>query len=336
MFFQGNEKYNCATYLRLSRSDGDQQESNSIKNQRALLNDYMGKHPELHKFDEYVDDGYSGTNFERPDFKRMMQDIEKRNVNCIIVKDLSRFGRNYIETGRYLERIFPFMGVRFIAINDHYDSAEENDDKGRILIPFNNLINDTYCRDISLRVRSHLDVKRKEGQFIGSFAGYGYRKDPKDKNHLIIDEYAAGIVQEIFKQKLNGMGNLNNQTWDELWNSPEAEKVRAKVRCCDRDCWMIGSVSPAMHKYIWKPATWVLVHKFKALFTKHPYSMYELKICRDYRDGKVTKEELDKCSTCDMNCVINNGLSEASKEQLKHKTGEEIVDADIAQQMETK
>ena len=137
MFFQGNEKYNCATYLRLSRSDGDQQESNSIKNQRALLNDYMGKHPELHKFDEYVDDGYSGTNFERPDFKRMMQDIEKSNVNCIIVKDLSRFGRNYIETGRYLERIFPFMGVRFIAINDHYDSAEENDDKGRILIPFN-------------------------------------------------------------------------------------------------------------------------------------------------------------------------------------------------------
>ena len=207
MFFQGNEKYNCATYLRLSRSDGDQQESNSIKNQRALLNDYMGKHPELHKFDEYVDDGYSGTNFERPDFKRMIQDIENRKINCIIVKDLSRFGRNYIETGRYLERIFPFMGVRFIAINDHYDSAEENDDKGRILIPFNNLINDTYCRDISMRVRSHLDVKRKEGQFIGSFAGYGYQKDPKDKNHLIIDEYAAGIVQEIFKQKLNGMSS---------------------------------------------------------------------------------------------------------------------------------
>ena len=230
MFFQGNEKYNCATYLRLSRSDGDQQESNSIKNQRALLNDYMGKHPELHKFDEYVDDGYSGTNFERPDFKRMMQDIEKRNVNCIIVKDLSRFGRNYIETGRYLERIFPFMGVRFIAINDHYDSAEENDDKGRILIPFNNLINDTYCRDISLRVRSHLDVKRKEGQFIGSFAGYGYRKDPKDKNHLIIDEYAAGIVQEIFKQKLNGMSSQRIASHlNELGVLPPNEYKRANA-----------------------------------------------------------------------------------------------------------
>lgn len=129
MFFQENGQYRCAVYLRLSRSDGDQQESNSIKNQRALLNDYLGKHPELHKVDEYVDDGYSGTNFERPDFKRMMQDIENRKINCIIVKDLSRFGRNYIETGRYLERIFPFMGVRFIAINDHYDSAEDNDDK---------------------------------------------------------------------------------------------------------------------------------------------------------------------------------------------------------------
>ena len=129
------------------------------------------------------------------------------------------------------------------------------------------------------------------------------------------------------------MGNLNTQTWDELWNSPEAEKVRKKVRCCNRDCWMIGSVSPAMHKYIWKPGFWVVWHKFKALFMKKPYSMYELKIVRDYRDGKVTKEELDKCSTCDLCAVVNDGLSEASKEQLVGKTGEEIVDADIAQQM---
>ena len=122
MFFKENGQYRCAVYLRLSRSDGDQQESNSIKNQRALLNDYLGKHPELHKVDEYVDDGYSGTNFERPDFKRMMQDIENRKINCIIVKDLSRFGRNYIEVGRYLERIFPVMRVRLIAVTDSYDS----------------------------------------------------------------------------------------------------------------------------------------------------------------------------------------------------------------------
>ena len=128
------------------------------------------------------------------------------------------------------------------------------------------------------------------------------------------------------------MGNLNRQTWDELWNSPEADKVRAKVRCCDRNCWMIGSVSPAMHKYIWKPATWVFVHKIKSIFGKG-YSMYENKIVRDYRDGKVTKEELDKCSTCDMCAVVNNGLSEESQAQLVNKSGEEIVDADIAAQM---
>ena len=109
------------------------------------------------------------------------------------------------------------------------------------------------------------------------------------------------------------MGNLNNQTWDELWNSPEAEKVRAKVRCCDRECWMIGSVSPAMHKYIWKPGWWVLKHKVKALFTKRPYDMHELKVVRDYEEGRVTKEQLDACSTCDLCAKINDGLSEASK-----------------------
>ena len=128
------------------------------------------------------------------------------------------------------------------------------------------------------------------------------------------------------------MGNLNTTTWDELWNSPEAEAVRKKVRSCGRNCWMIGSVSPAMHKYIWVPAWWVLRHKIKALFTKHPYSMYENKIVRDYRDGRVTKEELDKCSTCDLRGAASDGLSDASREQLKDRTGEEIVDADLAGQ----
>lgn len=137
------------------------------------------------------------------------------------------------------------------------------------------------------------------------------------------------------KRNLYLMGNLNTQTWDELWNSTEAEIVRKKVRHCNRDCWMIGSVSPAMHKYIWKPAWWVFVHKIKSAFGGR-YSMYENKVVRDLRDGKVTSEELDKCSTCDVNCIVNNGLSEESKAQLKVKTGEEIVDADIAAQMEGK
>lgn len=150
---------------------------------------------------------------------------------------------------------------------------------------------------------------------------------------FFIDPYGDVMPCNGTKNK-EVMGNLNDQTWEELWNSEQAEKVRNTVRHCDRDCWMIGSVSPAMHKYIWKPALWVIKHKFLRFFKKEKYSMYENKIVREYKEGKVTKEELDKCSTCDMNCVIHDGLSEASKEQLKEKTGEEIVDADIAKQMQ--
>ena len=147
---------------------------------------------------------------------------------------------------------------------------------------------------------------------------------------FFIDPYGDVMPCNGTKDK-EVMGNLNEKSWDELWNSPEAESVRKKVRCCDRQCWMIGSVSPAMHKYIWVPLWWVIRHKLK-FWTKKKYSMYENKIARDYRDGKVTKEQLDACSTCDMNCVVNNGLSEASMEQLKNKTGEELVDEDIKRQ----
>lgn len=150
---------------------------------------------------------------------------------------------------------------------------------------------------------------------------------------FFIDPYGDVMPCNGTKDK-EVMGNLNEQSWDELWNSEQAEKVRNVVRHCDRDCWMIGSVSPAMHKYIWVPAWWVFRHKFLRFWKKKKYSMYELKVVRDYRDGKVTKEMLDKCSTCDMHAIVNNGLSEASKEQLKDKSGEEIVDADIKKQME--
>ncbi|MBR3646363.1 MAG: radical SAM protein [Lachnospiraceae bacterium] len=149
---------------------------------------------------------------------------------------------------------------------------------------------------------------------------------------FFIDPYGDVMPCNGTKEK-EVMGNLNEvQTWEELWNGEKAESVRRKVRHCDRACWMIGSVSPAMHKYIWVPALWVLSHKLK-FWTSKKYSMYENKIVRDYRDGKVSKEELDKCSTCDFNAKINDGLSETSREQLKSKTGEEIVDADIASQM---
>ena len=145
---------------------------------------------------------------------------------------------------------------------------------------------------------------------------------------FFIDPYGDVMPCNGTKEK-EVMGNLNEQTWDELWNSEKAEKVRNKVRHCDRQCWMIGSVSPAMHKYIWKPAWWVIRHKFFRFFKKKKYSMYENKIVQDLKDGKVTKEELDKCSTCDLSCPVNDGLSDKSREILKDMTGEEFVKQEI-------
>lgn len=150
---------------------------------------------------------------------------------------------------------------------------------------------------------------------------------------FFIDPYGDVMPCNGTKNK-EVMGNLNQvSSWEELWESEQAEKVRQVVRCCDRQCWMIGSVSPAMHKYIMKPLWWVVRHKFLKFWKKKKYSMFENRIVCDFRDGKVTKEELDKCSTCDFSCEVNNGLSKTSQEALKGTTGEEIVDRDIAEQL---
>jgi DNA invertase Pin-like site-specific DNA recombinase len=202
--------YKAAIYVRLSKEDGDvsdasKAESNSISNQKDLIKDFLKDKQDIVVVSERVDDGYSGVNFDRPAFQLMLEDIKQGKVDCVIVKDLSRFGRNYIESGRYLEKIFPMLGVRFIAINDNYDSLIGKSQTDEIVIPFKNLINDAYCRDISIKIRSHLDVKRRKGEFIGSFTIYGYAKDEKDHNHIVIDEYAAGVVQDIYQWKLAGM-----------------------------------------------------------------------------------------------------------------------------------
>ncbi|MGN0358397.1 MAG: recombinase family protein [Blautia sp.] len=209
MFFSNenttNQTYLCASYSRLSQDDGDKEESNSIVNQKALIRDFMSEYPELQLVEEYADDGFSGVNFERPDFKRMMQDVKSQRINCIIVKDLSRFGRNYIETGKYLEQVFPFLGVRFIAINDSIDTSRAQSDAEQFVLPFKNLFNDSYCKDISTKVRSQLAIKRKNGDFVGSFASYGYVKDPGNHNQLIIDPEAAEVVRSIFTWKIQGL-----------------------------------------------------------------------------------------------------------------------------------
>ena len=202
--------FQAAMYLRLSRDDEDRDgsgktESNSIGSQRELIRTFIREQPDIELYDIYVDDGFSGSNFDRPEFKRMISDIEAGWVNCVIVKDLSRFGRDYIESGRYLQKTFPVLGVRFIALTDHYDSRLADTGESSIILPVKNFINDFYCRDISTKVKSQLEVKRKNGECVAPFAVYGYRKSETDHNKLVIDEYAAENVRKIFVWKIEGI-----------------------------------------------------------------------------------------------------------------------------------
>ncbi|MCI8584027.1 MAG: recombinase family protein [Dorea sp.] len=214
--------YRAAVYLRLSRDDKDidgsmKSESDSISSQRELIHSYIKEHGEMELYATYVDDGRSGADFDRPGFKQMMNDIEAGNVNCVIVKDLSRLGRDYIEAGRLIQKIFPAFHVRFIAVTDRFDSQTADNNMRNLILPVKNFINDSYCRDISRKVKSHQETKRKQGQFIGAFAAYGYRKSSGNRNKLCPDDYSADIVRKIFAWKQEGMSTQAiAQTLNEL------------------------------------------------------------------------------------------------------------------------
>ena len=191
--------YKAALYMRLSKDDDGTSESASITTQRKMLRSYAADQG-FQVFDEYVDDGWSGTNFDRPDFKRMIADIEAGKVNLVMTKDLSRLGRDYITAGQYTEIYFPSKGVRYIAINDGYDSDSPYTD----IAPFKNVINEMYARDTSKKIRSAFTTKMRDGAYIAAFAPYGYQKDPADKNHLVVDTQSGEIVKQIFRLAANG------------------------------------------------------------------------------------------------------------------------------------
>lgn len=201
------KKYHAALYIRLSKEDGDKAESNSVSNQRDLIYSFLKDKSDIQVCEEKVDDGYSGVGFDRPALLSMLDDVKQGKIDCIIVKDLSRFGRNYIETGRYIQQIFPFMGVRFIAINDHYDSECADNQTDSIILPFKNLMNDSYSRDISIKVRSQIEVRQKRGDYIGSFPIYGYFRDQDCKGRLVVDPAAADVVRDIFDMRIKGYNN---------------------------------------------------------------------------------------------------------------------------------
>lgn len=229
-----NYKWKAGLYIRLSKEDGDKGESYSVTSQREILNEYIKQHSDIELFDYYIDDGWSGTNFNRPSFQRMMQDVYDGKVNCVIVKDLSRFGRNYTDAGHYIDNVFVRLNVRFIALNNGVDSVSNNMNAATkcITVGVQNVINESVAATTSVNVRGTLNVSRKQGKFIGSFPTYGYLKSPDDRHKLIIDEEVAPVVRQVFKwfidgksvigitKELNALGIPNPSTYKKQkgWN----------------------------------------------------------------------------------------------------------------------
>lgn len=198
--------YNTDGYVRLSTEDGGNPGSDTLESQKELIAGFIRQDPSLRLCHIYCDNGKTGTNFERPAFDQMIDNVRSGKTNCIVVKDLSRFGRNYKEAGNYIDRIFPVLGVRFIAINDHLDTLVTQRNDADFIVPLKNIINDIYSRDISRKIGSTFETKKKKGEYTGAWAPYGYQKSPDDSHYLIPDPTTAPIVQKMFQWRMEGLG----------------------------------------------------------------------------------------------------------------------------------
>ena len=214
--------YHTAGYIRLSIEDSGKTDGYSLANQEKLVKDFIADQQDMRLYRLYIDNGATGTVFERPAFDEMLQDMKDGKINCIVVKDLSRLGRNYLEAGNYLEQIFPFFRVRFISITDGYDSNSPDVTDESLIIPLKNIINEGYAKDISQKITTSFEARKKQGQFMGKYPVYGYLKDPENKNHLIVNPETSGIVKRIFQMRDSGMalGAIASQLNEEGIPSP--------------------------------------------------------------------------------------------------------------------
>lgn len=336
---QSNKILRVAVYLRLSAEDGDKVESNSISNQRTLIHGYLKDHEEFSIVKEFIDDGYSGTNFERPGFQHMMQLLENGGADCVIVKDLSRLGRDFSGVLRYVERIFPQLGIRFIAINDGYDNAETKEQL--LAVRMKSLVNDIYPADTSRSVRANLLAKMRNGECVSPFTVYGYIKSPENKNLLIPDPYAGEIVKDIFRwalegynrsdiaDKLESLGVLTPLEYKKSTGSKFNTGFQKKAKCVWSSVMVKriltniiytgtlaqGKRTTPNHKVktiIHKPKEeWVYFdNAHEALIDKHTFEVVQHLIGRDMRKSPRKRifslSGLVQCAECKENMIITS------------------------------
>lgn len=245
------ETCRVGAYIRLSKEDeGTNKESESIINQRQYIKEYAEKNG-MYIYDYYVDDGYTGSNFDRPNFKRLIKDIELGVINTVITKDTSRLGRDFIETGHYMFKFFPENNIRYIAILENFDTAKPNGVED--IIPFQTVINDMYLKDISRKIKSIRQNKMKQGLFVGSTVSYGYKRDKNDKYKFVIDEYSAEIVRKIFKMRLSGMSPsmIARTLTDEGIEPPSVYNNKNIKKTYTTDLWKISSVNHILNNQVY-------------------------------------------------------------------------------------
>ncbi len=272
-----SKDYTIGIYIRLSMADedtgyGSKAESDSIGNQRMLINRYLDKHPMLSKYPrlEFADDGYTGTNFHRPQFSAMMEKVRHGEINLICVKDFSRFSRDYIETGNYLECTFPFMGVRFISINDGYDSDDYKGTTGGLEVVMRSIIYAAYSKDLSVKTTTAKIQMMKQGKYVGGYAPYGYVLHPEIRNKLKLDPEAAEVVRRVFNEALKGrntsqialgLNDDNIPTPGQYFKGKHPDKK--KYSCMsEKISWTASMVYKILTSYVYTGAT--VGHKRKS------------------------------------------------------------------------
>lgn len=307
-------QYNTALYMRLSRDDESFGDSVSIETQRTVLTQFVREHPEFHVVSEFVDDGWSGTNFDRPQFKQMMEEIEAGNINCVITKDLSRFGREHIMMGYYLEFVFPKLKVRYIAVNDNEDTDRGLSD----FVPFKNLINEFMAKDTSRKSKAAFRAKFLNGERVNSMAPFGYKKHPEMKNKLMIDEETAWIVRKIFDLAFHGLGikRIANTLMDEKIPCPGWFQYTRNGGCA-----RFFEGQPDEKKYMWSMAY------LKVLLKDETYignTIHNRWVTVSYKNKRMIRNPDEKCLRIEgtHEAIIEADVFEAVQKQIASRRRE--------------